>query len=389
MGLTNATFGMFAGFSVVGMPQMLAAQGIPGGRIAAITASMLSPGFWIFLLAPVLDVRFSRRAYALVFSTLAAAALGWAVAHPASVRLVEGAMLLGYVAVSLVQSAVGGWMGSLVQKHDDALLGTWFTIANIGGGGLMILVGGAIMRALPRPGAGALLGAILLLPSLTYLVLPAPAPDRKPARESFRKLFGELRAVLKRRQVLLALLLLGLPSASFTLTNVLGGIGRDFHASERTVSLLAGAGVMFAGIAGSLLLPPLAKRLPLRPLYLSVGVLGALFTFFLLLLPRTPWALGVAITGENIFQALAFSVANALTFEVIGPENPAAANLFSLLIAATNLPILYMGFVDGRAYAQGGVVGSFLTDGGISLAVCLLLGLLLVRLARQAGQQAA
>lgn len=383
MGLTNMTFGAYAGFAVVPMPQMLAAQGVPGGRIAAIVAVVLSPGFWIFLPSPVLDVRWSRRTYALVFTGIAAGCLGWAVADRRNLQAVEIAMFAGYVAVSLVQAAVGGWVGSLVPRSEDARLGAWFTVANLGSGGLMMLVGGEVVRALPPAAAGCTLAGALLLPSLVYLRLPAPAPERLPLGESFRRLFAELRLVLRQRSVLLALLLFGLPSASFTLTNVLGGIGADFHASERAVSLLAGAGSAAAGVGGSLLLPSLARRFPLRPLYLGVGVAGALFTLSLSLLPRTPAAFAVAITGENAFQALAFAAGNAINFAVIGPGNPLAATIFSLLVAATNLPIIYMGFVDGRAYTRGGFRGSLLTDAGVSIAVCLLLGVVLRCLTRR------
>ncbi len=188
--------------------------------------------------------------------------------------------------------------------------------------------------------------------------------------------------MLRRREVLLALLLFSLPSASFTLTNVLGGIGADFGASEREVSLLAGVGSVAAGVCGSLLLPLLARRFPPRPLYLGIGVAGALFTL-VLLLPRTPAAFAVAITGENAFQALAFAAAFAISFAVIGPGNPLTVPIFSLLVAATNLPIVYMGFMDGRGYTLGGVRGALCTDAGVSLAVYLLpAGLLRARAVR-------
>ncbi len=377
MGLTNATFGMYGGFAVVTLPGMLAAQGVPGGRIAAITATVLSPAFWSFLPAPILDVRFSRRTYALVFGALAAAAIAFTVAFRPSIFLEEVVVLTGYLAASFVQAAAGGWVGSLIRKEDDSKLGAWFAVSNIGAGGVMILVAGQLISRVSPGLAGGLLGLMMLSPALLYLAIPAPPADRRLARESFRQLFVQVSQLIRQRTVVRALLLFGLPCASFTLTNVLGGIGRDFSTDERTVSLLAGVGSALAGVAGGLLLLPLARslpKLPLRGLYLGIGLFGALFTLSLLLLPRTPGTFAIAITGENLLQALSFATVNAIAFETIGSENPVAATLFSLLLSMANFPIMYMGFVDGRAYTWGGVRGSFAVDAGVSVAVCLLLG---------------
>jgi PAT family beta-lactamase induction signal transducer AmpG len=139
------------------------------------------------------------------------------------------------------------------------------------------------------------------------------------------------------------------------------------------VSLFAGVGSTVAGIAGSFLLFPLARRFRMRPLYLGVGAAGALFTLSLLLMPRVPWTFAVAIAGENLFQAMAFSAGNAITFEVIGPDNPFAATLFTLLTASANFPITYMQYLDGRGYDRAGLTGSYVTDAGFGIAACLLL----------------
>jgi PAT family beta-lactamase induction signal transducer AmpG len=77
MGLTNAPFGLMGGFAVVAVPEMLAAHGLSGGHIAAITAAIVSPSFWAFAVAPMLDVRLSRRAYAILFAVLAGLAVGY------------------------------------------------------------------------------------------------------------------------------------------------------------------------------------------------------------------------------------------------------------------------------------------------------------------------
>ena len=379
MGLTNAPFGLTGGFCAVVIPQLLAAHGIPAGHVAAIAAAILSPGFWIFAFSPMLDAWLSRRTYALIFGSFTAIAVAFTVAYGDRPGLVEALMLPGFAAAMLYQGAVGGWMGSLIEKRHDSPLGVWFAVSNLGAGGLMMILAGELISRLAPLQAGTLMGIAILLPMLLFFAIPSPDAQRSPARESFGRFNRELGSLLKHRHVLMALALFVLPAASFALTNVLGGAGSDFHASERTVSLFAGVGSSLAGIVGSFLLFPLARRFPLRPLYLAIGVTGAIFTLSLLLLPRAPWTFGIAISGENLFQALAFATSNAIAFEVIGPDNPFAATLFTVLLAATNLPITYMQYLDGRGYDWHGLTGSMVTDAGVSIAACMGLAWLLLR----------
>lgn len=332
MGVTNATFGLTGGFCVVTIPAMLATHGVPEGHIAAITSAILSPGFWVVGLSPLLDFWLSRRTYALIFAGLTAIASAIAVAHPDRPGLIEAVMVPGYTAAVLYQGAVGGWMGSLIEKKDDSRLGIWFTVSNTAAGGLMMALAGEVLHRFTNMQSALMIGALTLLPLVLFPAIPSP-PDRRLVRESFVLLGRAVASLFKQREVLLALVLFIAPVASFALTNVLGGVGKDFSASERAVGLLAGLGSVAAGLAGSFLLFPLARRFALRPLYLGIGVMGGLFTLGLLLMPHNPWTFGVAITGENLFQALAFAASNAITFEVIGPDNPLAATLFILLVA--------------------------------------------------------
>jgi hypothetical protein len=114
-------------------------------------------------------------------------------------------------------------------------------------------------------------------------------------------------ALLRRREVLIALVLFVTPCSSFALTNILGGLGGDFHASARVVSLAGGAGAVFPGILGCLLFPIVARRLPLRLFYLANGMLGCLFTLSLILIPQ---AMGpyprpcrrIPVSGDRLFH---------------------------------------------------------------------------------------
>jgi PAT family beta-lactamase induction signal transducer AmpG len=377
MGMSNLSFGLYAGFVTLPLPQLLAAQHVPEARIAAITATVFSGGIGVFLLGPMLDVRFSRRFYATLFAALAGICLTLGLLNRANLALLEVLMLIGFASAQLCTNALGGWLATIVHHHDESKLSSWTWAASFGGNGLMAILAGELVRDLPFQLAAILLGLIVFIPTAIFLVMPSPGPDRRLARESFTKFFSEVFAVVRRRQVLIALALFASPCASFALTNTLGSIGNDFHASARMVSVVGGAGLSLAGIFGSLMFVPFAKLLPLRHLYLAIGAAGAVFTTSLLLLHHTPATFGIAMVGENIFQALAYTGITAISFETIGRNNPLAATQYSLFNAASLIPIIYMQVIDGHAYSWHGVTGSFLADALFGLLACALLGLLL------------
>jgi PAT family beta-lactamase induction signal transducer AmpG len=387
MGLTNATFGMYGGMVAISLPEILAEQHIPEARIAVITAMALSPAFWVFLLSPILDVRFTRRFYSIASTLLAAIFLALGLYNVHRLPYLEAFLTLGFLSASITQNALGGWLSTAIHHNEESRLSAWFNVANIGGGGIIATFTLTLLHRLPLVLAASLLGACLLLPMAIYPFVPITAPDARLARESFAAFFRDVLALVKRREVLIALALFLAPSASFALTNILGGLGNDFHASARVLALSGGVGVAVAGVFGSLIFPLLARRMSLRPLYLAIGIVGASFTLSLLLLPRTPTVFAISLIGENIFQALAFTGSFAIGFETIGQNNPLAATTFSVLSAATNLPVDYMQIIDGRAYSWRGVTGTFLADALIGILACTLL-LLMLKYLNRPGQPA-
>ncbi len=401
MGLSNATIGLAGGFIVLPLPQMLAAQGVPEVRIAAISAACLSPGFWVFLLGPMLDIRFTRRWYATAFAALAGIGLTTAVLMRSHLFVLEAMLMMAYAASVLSSNALGGWLAGVIPdvaaseddnpNHEGARLSAWTQVGLFLGNGLMAGLAVEGMRRLPLALIAPLLGALVILPAAVFPWIPVPeltSPDAAKsalnlARDGFRKLFSELAALLKRREVVLALLLFAAPTGSFALTNQLGGVSGDFHASPAFVGRMGGVVLSLAGAAACLLLPPLARWVRALPLYLLIGTAGSLFTLALLFLPRTPATFALAFLGENVVQALSFTAAVAICFATIGRNNPLAATQFSLLTSATVVPILYMGVLDGRVYGAHGVGRMYLVDGGLSLAACALMASILWFFARK------
>jgi len=379
MGFSNATLGFSTGIVSFVLPQLMAAEHIPEGKIAAITAVGFSPNFWFFLFSPMLDVRFSRRWYATAFAALSGIANAIAVLSLHHLAVLELAMVIASATAMLSSSAVGGWFSNITADENRNPLSKWMNIALISGIGVISLLGGTLARNLPIVLVAMILGAIVFVPAAIFLVIPSPAPDGRFAGESFRQFNREVLSLLKRREVVVVLLLFLSPCSTFVLPNLLGGLGGDFHASQQIISLAGGVGAFFPGLLGCFVFPAIARKLPLRFFYLANGITGSLFTLSLLLLPRTPWSFGIAVFGEFLFQAISFAIQIGIVFEAIGPENPLAATTFSFLTAATNVPATTVMLADGHAYSAGGITVQFTTDALIGIATCLIAGFLLAR----------
>lgn len=382
MGLSNLPYGLGGAVVLINVPQLLAARGVPQPTIAGVTAFAMIPGFLVFLVAPILDVRFSRKTYAFVFGPLSGALC---VAGLLSLGDPSRLAVLLFAALSsaaLFNSALGGWLGSQVAKDEESRLASWFTIGNIGGFGIGAILNMALMRGLPAPFGALAVGGVMALPLAILAAMPEAAAGIAGARESFANLGRDLRALLANKFVLRTIAMFALPTASFALTNSLGGLGNEFGASEQMVSIIAGVGVTVAGVIGSLLAPRLIGRMNPALFYLCIAGVGAAFTLSLLLMPRTPLIFAIALIGENIFQSAAFTAESTIIFRSIVNGSPLAATQFAVLNAATALPITYMQMVDGQAYGAGGLRGSLLADAGLSLIACAILYPLIRRWAR-------
>ena len=383
MGICNATMGFSSGIVLFALPQLLAAEHVPEWQIATITAVAYSPSFWAVLFAPMLDVRFSRRWYATVLAAASAIFTAASILSLHHLVLLEILALLVTATANLSSSALGGWFSNITDHKDKNILSKWMNISLICGVGVTSMLGGQLVRHLPIAFAATLVGVIVFLPATIFAIIPAPGPDRRLAGESFAQFNREVLSLLRRREVVIVLLLFLSPCSSFALTNLLGGLGGDFHASAGAISIAGGIGTFVSGVVGCALFPILAKRLPLRFFYLANGIVGSVFTLSLLALPHATGTFALALFGEYLFQAVSFAVQIGIVFEAIGPDNPLAATTFSFLTAATNVPVAYMMVADGNAYAAHGIAGSFGLDASVCIAACLLAALLLSKFDRR------
>jgi PAT family beta-lactamase induction signal transducer AmpG len=376
MGLTNSAYGFSYAGVLVTMPQVLAAHGVSEPVIAGLVFLSGLASLMTFAVAPILDTLISRRAWArglgVVVAVLTPILLGVAPTGP----WVAPLMMADALALVMLTTALGGWLGAALAKDQDDTIGAWFAIGNGVGFGIGAFCQYQLITRLPAPLGQIAVGVIALAPIALQRLIPSPDQGRKAVRESFSDLARDVAILVRQPRVLRIAVMLALPCAAFTLTNAFGGLGGDFHASAEMVDFANGIGPTVIGMGAALLGRWCLRFVHAPVLYLGIGSAGALFTVAVIGLPHTWLVYLIAVCGENIAQSIAQVAQNAITFASIRRGSPIAATQFGLLTTAALLPYTYMLALDGWGYKlAGNVTGQFFMDAGVSMAACLIIAL--------------
>jgi MFS family permease len=359
------TFGLVMGCTITALPFLLSKAGVTVDRIATISAVALSPSFWAFLVTPVIDVGLTRRTYAFLLASAAAVCLGAAfqVLSPNRLPLFTALVLLASLAVVLQSSAVSGWVTEFIEDGQRGRVGGWTNAANLGGGaaGAMLVMWSA--KWLEAPALGLMIAAAAVLSSLILIGFPAPARPQFKLRQIFGGTFRSVVENSRQPQVRIGFLIFLAPASCAAASNLFGGLGNEFHASSQRVVWTTGAGTAIASAAGSIFGGSVADRMDRAVLYLGGGILVALSALWIALSPQTQVTFTTGVLAYGLFSGICYAAFSALSYQLVGKGNPAAATQLGLFAAASNAAISYMTWFDGQGFRLFGVRGLFLVDG--------------------------
>lgn len=381
MGLAIAPLGFYFGFISTAMPILLSARGVSVDEISKISFRAFSPTFWALLLCPILDVRFSKRTYALVFAAISAVCLGASTLLTGNLTLFTIVLTVGCTAAVMFGNAHQGWMPDVIRDEHYSQVGGTSNIANLGAAGAFTAVAVAMVRLTSAARAAWLLGALVMVPTIMLFFIPLPAKRNRRAAEVFGSFFRDLYRLCRTRKCVLGLLCFLSPTACFALANLFSSLGKDFHATEWWVTALNGPLVAGVCSIGCLVGIWFCSRFPRRTIYVVTGFGGAVAALAMIWLPHTLPVFVAGVLAYNFFQGINYTAFSSFTFEIIGPGNPLAGTQIALLAAAANVPISYMTRVDGHFYGHHGLPGML----GIDAASSIAMGIFLLLLFRRIG----
>ncbi len=337
----------------------------------------MSPTFWAFLTAPIVDVRFTRRTYAFAFAMASASMLGTALwlFSPTRLTLFAALLLLAEFAAVLQNSAAYGWVSEFVPDAERGRVGGWINAANLGGGALGAMVVMWSASRLSFPVLGMMIAFAVLASTGFLLFYPAPAEPKFGLRQIFGGTFRSVVETSRQPQVLIGFLLFLAPASTVAAINLFAGLGNEFHASPQWVVWTTGAGAAATSALGAVLGGYIADRMDRGALYLSGGILAGLCALWMAATPHTQAIFAAGVLFYNFMAGLCYAAFSALGLQLTGTRNPTAATQLALFAAATNGAIVYMTWLDGQGFRLFGVRGLLLVDGlaAIGTAIPLLL----------------
>lgn len=371
-------FGLTSGFTVTALPFVLTHLGIPLYKAATVSAVVMSPAFWGFLLQPLMDTKLTRRTYAWLTATSAAICLAGAllVLSLEHLLLATALLLAAELSVVLYSGAVGGWTAQFTPDSRRGSVSGWTNVAILGGGALGSL---AVMSLLPNVGLhwlGLGLGAAIALGTAPLLVFPEAARSAFNFRQIFTDALKATWRACKTKECLTGFAVFLAPASASAAINLFSGMGNDFHASISTVIWVTGAGCAATTSLGALLGGYAANYISRGHLYLCAGLANGFVALAMALAPHTPADFIIGVLVYNGVAGVSYAAFNAFGFQLVGRNSAVASTQLGLFAASTNFAIVYMVWVDGQGFKHFGATGLLLTDciaAMVTATACLIL----------------
>jgi len=180
----------------------------------------------------------------------------------------------------------------------------------------------------------------------------------------------DLWALARSRRGFLALLIVFLPIGTGAASNLWSAVADSWQASADTVALVNGTLGGLASALGCFIGGHYADRMSRKFAYALFGVAAAVCAVAMALAPHTAAMFVVFTLLYAVLNGLSYAGFSAVTFETIGLT--AAATQYNVFASLSNMPILYMGLIEGWAYTRGGGSVMLYVEAAAALAAIVI-----------------
>jgi MFS family permease len=197
--------------------------------------------------------------------------------------------------------------------------------------------------------AGIVLCAASVLCALVVLFIKdIPHEKEKTIFKEIAEMGKDIFAMIKIPVALLVILLMFLPIGTGAAANLWSAIAKDWNTNADTVALVTGILSGFVSAIGCVIGGYVIDRWGNWVGYLGSGVLCAVITFVMAILPLQPYVYVVGVLAYTFGIGMVNAAFTSVILYAIGKRN--VATKYSLLASMGNLPVVYMTAINGWAH---------------------------------------
>ncbi|HUZ58833.1 MAG TPA: MFS transporter [Hanamia sp.] len=341
--------GISQGFVTVALPYLLTKNGFPVALTAGIVAIGVSANLWRFLWGPVVDITFSLHKWFLIgivstiLTLLLLCFIPFTIKEAAFLSLI---VFISQVATTITLLPINGIIAKSIKENKKGEASGWYQAGSLagmgfgGGAGLWLATHFSLITAGLSLCIASLLFALVIL-----FIKDIPHHKEKTILQEIKNMGKDIFTMIKFPAALFVIILIMMPISSGAMADLWSAVAKDWKVGVNTVVLITGliSGVVSAlgCIAGGFI----ADKWGVWFTYLGTGLICALVTFLIAVMPYQPVVYIVGVLAYAFSMGLGYAAFTAIIIFVIGKRN--VATKYSLLASLGNLPVVYMTSFDG------------------------------------------
>jgi len=341
--------GISQGFVTVALPYLLTKNGFAVALTAGIVAIGVSANLWRFLWGPVVDITLSLHKWfwigivSTILTLLLLCFIPFTVKGAAFLSLI---VFISQVATTITLLPINGIIAKSIKENKKGEASGWYQAGSLagmgfgGGAGLWLATHFSLITA-----GLSLCIASLLFSLVILLIKDIPHHKEITILKEIKNMGKDIFSMIKFPAALFVIILISMPISSGAMANLWSAVAKDWKVGVNTVVLITGlvSGVVSAlgCIAGGFI----ADKWGVWYTYLGTGLICALVTFAIAIMPYHPVVYIVGVLAYAFSMGLGYAAFTAIIIFVIGKRN--VATKYSLLASLGNLPVVYMTTFDG------------------------------------------
>jgi len=341
--------GISQGFVTVALPFLLTKNGLPVALTAGIVAIGLSANLWRFIWGPVVDMSLSLRKWFWIGLSTSSVLLLLLCFIPFTAKgagLLSLIVFTSQVAATLTLLPTNGFMAKSIKQNRKGEASGWYQAGSLAGTGF----GGGFGLWLATHFSLAVAGIVLCITSIIFasvvlLIRDIPHYKEKTILHEITIMGKGIFVMIKIPVALFVMILIMMPIGTGAMANLWSAVAKDWKTGADIVVLVTGLLSGAVGAAGCVAGGLIADRWGVWVAYLGSGVICALVTVLMALMPYQSVVYIAGVLAYAFSTGLIYAAFTAIIFFVIGKKH--VATKFSLLASLGNLPVVYMTAFDG------------------------------------------